>query len=225
MPIEIFSIFALIMSAVFHEVAHGLAAYKLGDDTAKNMGRLTFNPLKHLDPFGSVLLPVLLIISGFKFVIGWAKPVPYNPYNLRDNKFGDLKVALAGPGANFLLALFFGLLARFLPISQSIKISLVINNNDFLLSQMHGSLIISVFVLSFIICYINLFLMIFNLIPIPPLDGSKVLINLLPYGWREKYYKLEQYGMFIIIFLLMFGFFSIVSPIVSIMFYLITGIA
>lgn len=227
MLIEIFFIAALVMSAVFHEYAHGYAAYMLGDDTAKYSGRLTLNPIKHLDPVGSVILPILLIMTKAGFVIGWAKPVPYNPYNLRDQKYGNLKVALAGPGTNFLLALFFGLLARFLPLAVDFKQALVIGffqGNENLLAEMHGSFLASLFVLSFIICFINLALMIFNLLPVPPLDGSKVLLDLLPLAWREKYYRLEPYGIFIILFLVMFNFFSFLWPVLIFLFSLITGV-
>jgi Zn-dependent protease len=229
MLIEIFSIAALVMSAVFHEYAHGYAAHMLGDDTAKYSGRLTLNPLKHLDLVGSVILPILLIMTKAGFVIGWAKPVPYNPYNLRDQKYGNLKVALAGPGTNFLIALIFGLTARFMPLALNLKQTLVVGflrgDDGFLLGQTQGSFLSSLFVVSIIICVINLALMIFNLIPVPPLDGSKVLMDLLPYGAREKFYRLEQYGIFIILFLLMFGFFSFVWPLIIYMFSLITGLS
>src|SRR5574343_1207888 len=103
----------LLFSVIIHELAHGYVAYSLGDPTAKYEGRLTMNPLKHLDPFGSVILPLLLILSQSSFIIGWAKPVPYNPYNLKNQKWGDAIVALAGPLSNICVALFFGLLIRF----------------------------------------------------------------------------------------------------------------
>lgn len=214
MIITLFLILVLIMSAIFHEYAHGYAAYRLGDDTAKNAGRLTLNPLAHLDPIGSVLLPLLLVLSRAGFIIGWAKPVPYNPYNLRDPKYGDLKVALAGPGTNLVLALFFGLVARFSPLDFITKKELILaflsQDNTSLLALLHGSFFSSIFILASIICFINLLLMLFNLIPIPPLDGSKVLLTILPYRWHQGYYRLEPYGMFIIIFLLWFGFFNLI---------------
>lgn len=226
MLVSIFIIAALIISAIFHEYAHGYAAYKLGDHTAKNAGRLTMNPLAHLDPVGSILIPLLLVLSKAGFVIGWAKPVPYNPYNLRDAKYGDLKVALAGPGTNLFLAVIFGLVARFMPIDLSFKKDLILaffsDNTDFLVGQIHGSFPSSLFILASIICFVNLLLMIFNLIPVPPLDGSKILLTFLPFRWHATYYRLEPYGMFIIIFLLWFGFINFILSVALIP--LFTGI-
>lgn len=178
---KIFLIIVLVMSAVFHEYMHGYAAFKLGDPTAKNAGRLTFNPIKHLDLFGSIIVPLMLIISGASFLFAWAKPVPYNPYNLRDRKYGDAKVAVAGPLANLALALIFGLIWRFMPF-------------------------ISITLSGFIamIIYINLILMVFNLIPIPPLDGSKILSAFLAPEAKHRYLSLERYGL---LFVLLFVFF------------------
>jgi len=207
-------IFALIISAVFHEYAHGLAAYKLGDPTAKDLGRLTLNPLAHLDIFGSVILPLLLVFSKSPIFIAWAKPVPFNPYNLRDQKYGELKVAISGPAINFILALFFGFLARFIlpmQLKQELAMNFLSRNYDLLLSQIQGSFINSIFVLSIIFCFINLLLMIFNLIPVPPLDGSKILSAFLNYNTREKFLRLEPYGIIIILALLMFGLLNFVS--------------
>ena len=112
----IFYVCVLIMSIVIHEVAHGYSAYLLGDDTARLSGRLTLNPLKHLDPFGSVILPLLLIFMNTGFVVGWARPVPYNPLNLKKGRFSEMIVAIAGITANILLAILFGLIIRFAPI-------------------------------------------------------------------------------------------------------------
>ena len=201
-------IFALIISAVFHEYAHGWAAYKLGDPTAKDLGRLTLNPLAHMDIFGSVILPLLLVFSKSPVFIAWAKPVPFNPYNLRDQKYGELKVAISGPMMNFILALFFGFLARFIvpiQLKQELAIKFLSGDYGLLLSQIQGSFINSIFVLSIIFCFINLLLMIFNLIPVPPLDGSKILSAFLSYNAREKFLRLEPYGIIIILVLLMFG--------------------
>jgi Zn-dependent protease len=229
MEIVIFSIAVLIMSAVMHEYMHGWVAYKLGDNTAKDMGRLTLNPVNHLDPIGSIILPLLLVLSKTGFIIGWAKPVPYNPYNLRDPKYGDLKVAIGGPGTNLAIAIIFGIVARLTPIAANIKQMLVIGflrgDYDYLLGQMHGSLINSIFILSGIICFINLLLMIFNLIPIPPLDGSKVLMTFLPFNWQIRMHRIEPYGFFIIIFLLMFGLFSLIWPVLLFLFTMIVGIS
>lgn len=227
MLITLFTIVALIFSAIIHEYAHGWAAYKLGDYTAKDAGRLTLNPIAHLDFFGSILLPLLLVLSKSGFIIGWAKPVPYNPYNLRDQKYGDLKVAIGGPGANFILAVLFGIVARLAVLPDSLKQDLIINffqgNNDFLLSQTQGSIMVSIFVMSFIVVFINLLLMIFNLIPIPPLDGSKVLMTFLPAGWQIKFRRIEPFGIFIILFLLMFGFFNLIWPVILFLFSLLVG--
>ena len=115
--ITIFSLVILLFSVIIHELAHGYIAYSLGDPTAKYAGRLTLNPIKHLDPFGSVILPLILFISGSPILFGWAKPVPVNPYNFKDQKWGSLKVAIAGPITNIALAVFFGLLIRFIPSS------------------------------------------------------------------------------------------------------------
>lgn len=217
------------MSVMLHEYAHGWVAYKLGDNTAKDAGRLTLNPIAHLDLFGSIILPLLLVLSKTGFILGWAKPVPYNPYNLRDAKYGDLKVAVAGPGTNFLLAIIFGVVARLTPLSAMLKQNLIMNyfggNHDFLLSQIQGSMMTSIYVLSVIIVFINLLLMIFNLIPIPPLDGSKVLMTFLSAEAKIKFHRVEPYGIFIILFLLMFGIFSLIWPVLIFLFSLIVGVA
>lgn len=160
----------LILSVVIHELAHGYSAYWLGDPTAKLAGRLSFNPIVHLDPLMSVIVPGLLIFSGAPFIIGAAKPVPYNPYNFRDQKYGEMKVAAAGPAANILIALVFALLVR---------------SADLLgLSDPFVTLATAVVAL-------NLFLALFNLMPIPPLDGSKILPMLLPLSLRVKYQQLR----------------------------------
>ncbi len=153
----------IVISAVVHECAHGATAYYLGDSTAKDAGRLTLNPLVHMDLFGTVILPVFLLLTSGIF-IGYAKPVPYNPSNLRDKKYGSLKVALAGPLSNLFIALVFGLFLRF--FSQFILTNSAI-------PQIFLSLIT-------IIVIINIALALFNMIPFPPLDGSKVLYDLFP---------------------------------------------
>jgi len=197
--IQLFQIIVLVFSAVIHEYMHGFVAHQLGDDTAKNAGRLTINPIPHLDWLGSIFLPLLMVISGSGFIIGWAKPVPYNPYNLRDRKWGEAKVALAGPLSNLAVALVFGLILRFAPF-----VSL---NFSGLLS---------------IVIYINLLLMIFNLLPIPPLDGSKVLAVFMSPSTKEKYFRLSGYGMVMVIFVVMLFSWVITMP-VGFLFNLITG--
>jgi len=198
--IQVFQIIVLILSAVVHEYMHGWAAYRLGDPTAKEAGRLTLNPLAHLEWFGSFLLPAVMVLSGSAFVFGWAKPVPYNPHNLRDRRYGEAKVALAGPLSNFILALAFGLVLRFMPVFSLTFTGLL------------G-----------IIVYINLILMIFNLIPIPPLDGSKILAIFLPAHYRERYLRLERTG-FILIILLLVLFGGFITPLVNWLFRMIVGI-
>ncbi|OGZ69895.1 MAG: hypothetical protein A3F47_01130 [Candidatus Staskawiczbacteria bacterium RIFCSPHIGHO2_12_FULL_38_11] len=203
--ITIFSLIVLLFSVIIHELSHGYVANSLGDPTAKYEGRLTLNPLKHLDPFGSVILPLLLFIAGSAVLIGWAKPVPVNPYNLKDQKWGSLKVSIAGPLSNMALAIFFGLLIRFIPYS--------------VFNAVPGFFLIFSFVVQ-----INIMLAIFNLIPIPPLDGSWILFNLLPPGFEKVKIFLQQYGIFILIFLIFFQGLQGISTLVEILFRLITGI-
>ncbi|HBB36588.1 MAG: hypothetical protein A2374_03195 [Candidatus Moranbacteria bacterium RIFOXYB1_FULL_44_23] len=179
----------LIMSAVVHEVSHGLAALWQGDPTAKYADRLTLNPLKHLDPFGSVLLPLLLVFTRSPFFIAWAKPVPYNPYNLRNQKYGPAIVGAAGPLSNIFIALIFGFFLKVLLITGNISA-------DF------SSLAFAVF---YYVILINLMLAFFNLIPFPPLDGSKLLFAFFPIREETKMY-LEQYGFFFLIpFIVLFS--------------------
>lgn len=203
-PIIIFSIAILIMSVVIHEVAHGYAALWLGDVTAKYAGRLTLNPIKHIDPFGSVILPVIMALLPGNFIFGWAKPVPYNPYNLRNQRWGELIVAIAGPASNILVAIFFGLLIRFSEIFQA------------------SSAFIEI---SYMVVMINLILAVFNMMPIPPLDGSKVLFSILPLelGQRVRAF-LETYGLFILIFFILFLWEYILLT-VLLLAYLLTGIS
>lgn len=186
------------MSVVIHEVSHGYAAEILGDPTARLQGRLTLNPLKHLDPVGSIIVPLLTSLSGFTF--GWAKPVPYNPYNLRNQKWGELAVAAAGPLANIFLALVFGLLIRFA-----------------------GATLSAAFVnIAAVIVVINLVLAIFNLIPVPPLDGSKILWAFLPERFRKIRESMERYS-FLLVIIVVFAIWQFLSPVIAQLFSLITG--
>ncbi len=189
------------MSAIGHEYMHGWMADRLGDSTAKDEGRLTLNPIPHIDLVGSIVMPLLLLFSNSSFIFGWAKPVPFNPYNLRDKKYGTAKVAFAGPLGNLMIAIFFGLILRFVSFPES---SLMIK------------------ALIEIIIYINILLMVFNLVPIPPLDGSKVIMPFLPYSWQLKIANLERYGM-IIVFLFVILAFQFLIPIVNLLFKLIVG--
>ncbi len=199
----IFAIAVLILSVMLHEISHGYAAYILGDPTAKYAGRLTLNPLKHLDIFGSVILPVFTYLTG-GFILGWAKPVPFNPYNLKNQKWGPAIVGIAGPLANFLIVAIFGMLIRF-------------SGN---LTFLPGS----IFRLSATITLLNIMLAVFNLIPIPPLDGSKLLFAVLPFRWQKIQFTLEKYSF---VFLLIFIFFlwQFLLPIVIFLFKLITGLS
>lgn len=228
MSITILLIVILIMSAILHEYAHGWMANRLGDKTAETAGRLTLNPIAHIDIMGSIVLPLLMALSKVGFILGWAKPVPYNPYNLRDSQYGELKVAIAGPAANFILAVFFGFLARLFPISLGLKQGIVFaffqGNYGALLDAMHGSLATSIFVIAIMVCFMNLLLMVFNLIPLPPLDGSKVLMAFLPPNGKIAMQRIEPYGTIIILFLLISGFFSFIWPVIIFLFSLIAGL-
>ena len=207
----IFYVIILIMSVVIHEFAHGYVAYRLGDNTARDSGRLTLNPLKHLDPFGSVILPLLLILMKAGFVIGWARPVPYNPNNLRNGRRGEMLVSVAGILANLAVAILFGLLMRYATL-----FGIPAFNHDPLLMHPFYN-ITSIIVLT------NLVLALFNIIPIPPLDGSKILFSLLPPQLRHIQNFLERWGMFILLIFIFFVW-SQISPIIYIAFSFITGI-
>ncbi len=198
--IAIFQVVVLIFSAIIHEYMHGWMADRLGDTTAKDLGRLTLNPIVHIDPIGSIFLPAMLLLSGSSFLFGWAKPVPYNPYNLRDQKYGGAKVAVAGPLANLIVAIVFGLILRFVPFATP-----------------------EMFYFIQIIVYINILLMVFNLVPIPPLDGSKVILPFLPTALQEKFMMLENYGMFLVFAFVWLGF-DLIVPVISFFFQILTGI-
>jgi len=192
--IVIFSLIVLLFSVIIHELAHGYVAYSLGDPTAKYAGRLTLNPLKHLDPFGSVILPLLLLLAtrGMGPIFGWAKPVPINPYNLKDTKWGTLKVSIAGPATNFAIAIFFGFLIRLLNIPQ--QVLFISPQQIAFFTELLG-----------IITFYNFLWALFNLVPIPPLDGSWILFRFLPEKFSVVKIFLQQYGLFILIFFIFFG--------------------
>ena len=202
----VFYIVVLIMSIVIHEVSHGFMAEYFGDKTARFAGRLTLNPLKHLDIFGSIILPVVLYLStkatGHPFVFGWAKPVPYNPENLSNKRWGTFWVALAGVLANFSIAIIFGLIIRF-----TYGMALPAN----------------FYVITSIIVLINLALGIFNLVPIPPLDGSKILFSLLPERASHFIYNYERYSLIILLIFIVY-FSDFLAPIMGFLFHLLTGL-
>ncbi len=204
------SLIVLILSVIAHEVSHGYAADALGDPTARLSGRLTLNPIPHIDPMGSVLIPALLVFSGSSLLFGWAKPVPYNPYNLKGWRWGETCVALAGSATNILLAIIFGLIVRFgeadLP-AASISLAATI-------------------------AFVNLFLGLFNLIPFPPLDGFTALRSALPWHLSSVLHRFEHQVrttgiLSLILFLFMFSL-ILSGPFISLVvwiFRLITGAA
>jgi Zn-dependent protease len=175
----------LIIAMTIHEFSHGFIAYRLGDSTAKYSGRLTLNPLAHIDPFGTIILPLFLFLST-GFAIGWAKPVPINYWALRNPKRDIIWVGLSGPLANIILAFLLGMLWRIIPLAQ-------------LPALVFQKLI-----------YINLLLGVFNLIPIPPLDGSRIAMGLLPADLAARYSRIEPYGFIIVAALTWLGLFDIV---------------
>ncbi len=197
--LTIISIAILIMSVIIHEISHGYMADRLGDPTARLQGRLTLNPLKHLDPIGSIIMPLITSLAGFTF--GWAKPVPYNPYNLHDRRRGEFLIAAAGPLSNILIAAVFGTVIRLLfsgTITPFIEISMYV-------------------------VLINLVLATFNLIPIPPLDGSKLLFAFLPNQYGRLRMALEMYAP-ILIFVVIFFLWKVMSPIIWPVFKVFTGL-
>jgi len=204
MTVLIFQLIILLFSVILHEISHGYISYLLGDDTAKQSGRLTLNPLAHLDVWGSFLFPLFLyFISGGTFVFGWAKPVPFNPLKLKKPKRDIGLVGLSGPLTNFAIALFFAGIIQFIKI---FNLTLLIPLGNFLT----------------IIIYINILLAVFNLIPIPPLDGSRVVYSILPIKWEKYYWTLERYGFMLVMIFIFFGF-RLIIPIIDFLFSLLAG--
>jgi Zn-dependent protease len=187
----ILNLLALTIAVVFHEVAHGYIAYRCGDPTAKYAGRLTLNPIAHIDVIGSIIIPGLLILAGSPFLIGWAKPVPINPIFFQNHYRDMMWVAIAGPLTNFSIATLCSILLK----TPSIG---------------HFSPILTYFLISSI--YINIVLGVFNLFPIPPLDGSRILAFFSPQSLRNLLDKLEPYGFLIIFLLLSLGVFGKLLP-------------
>lgn len=201
----IFSLVVLLFSVIIHEISHGYAALILGDRTAEYEGRLTLNPIPHIDLVGTIVLPAISLMLPGSLLFGWAKPVPYNPYNLRNQRWGEAIVAFAGPASNILLALIFGLFLRFFVIPQ-------------------GMLNGGVGTLCAIIVLVNCTLAIFNLIPVPPLDGSKIVTALLPSGWMKVRNAIEQFGFVGVIVFLIF-LWQFFEPLIPWLFGLITGLS
>lgn len=181
-----------ILAVVVHEVSHGYVAHKLGDNTAKFMGRLTLNPVVHVDLFGTIILPAILIIAHSPILFGWAKPVPVNFFNLRNPKRDSAYVALAGPASNILMAIGFAIIYHifvFIPIPYI--------QQPVLLTCVYG-------------VQLNLIFAFFNLIPILPLDGGRILAAFLPNRWAYSFSKIEPYGMYIVIALIFLGAFNLI---------------
>jgi Zn-dependent protease len=185
--LAVIRLMALAIAVVFHEVAHGYVAWRLGDPTARQAQRLTLNPFAHVDLVGSVILPMVLIFTGSPVLLGWAKPVPFNPGFFRNPRKGIMLVAFAGPATNLLLALASGLLFRLVLVLGS-----------------GGAAIILLMGLAYL-CITNVVLGVFNLIPIPPLDGSKIVMGLLPESLARAYAGVERFGFLLIFGLLYLG--------------------
>lgn len=198
----LFMIAVLAASVIIHEVSHGYTAEMLGDPTARLAGRLTLNPLPHIDIVGSLIVPLFLVLTHSPLLFGWAKPVPINFYNLKNQTWGPALVGASGALANLFLAIFFGLLLRFLPET--------------------GIFSPAFFALIKMIVLLNILLAVFNMIPVPPLDGSKVLFALLPYRLRFLEEFLERYWIVFLALVLLLGG-SIVVPAVNVLFRFITG--
>ena len=191
----VLSLAIFLFAIIIHEIAHGWVAYKLGDPTAKYAGRLTLNPMAHIDPFGMILLPLILTMMGSPVILGWAKPVPVNFWNLKNPRRDMIWVGLAGPLANIILAF---ALSLFLKININLP-----------------ALIFNILIAGI---YVNLVLAVFNLIPIPPLDGSRVVVGLLPRELAVRYIRLERFGIPLIFLLMFMGLFNyLIRPIVQIL--------
>lgn len=202
-PLSIFYFLILIFSIIVHEVAHGLAAEQEGDPTARLQGRITLNPLKHIDWFGSIILPVILLFTHAGFVVGWAKPVPYNTENLRRGNKSVAKVAIAGIAVNLSLAIFFGIVIRILVAT--------------------GNLIQPVIELASIIVIINIVLALFNAIPLAPLDGFRFLSAVLPRRAEQHMETVEKWSLPLLFLFIVFGW-KIIAPAAFSFYTLLTGI-
>ncbi len=199
MLITTLSIVILIFSVIIHEVSHGYVADMLGDPTPRLQGRLTLNPLRHIDPLGSIIVPLMTSLLA-NFTFGWAKPVIYNPYNLKNKRQGECLIALAGPLSNLIIAFVFGTIIRFV----------------------FAGLMTPFIEISMYIVIINIILAIFNLIPLPPLDGSKILFSLLPQQYGRLRMIFESYSL-VFMLIVVFFLWQVVSPIIPFIFSIFTG--
>lgn len=182
MEIKIAQLLALMLALTLHEFAHGLVSFRLGDTTARDQGRLTLNPLAHIDPFATLALPLFLILVGSPVVFAAAKPVPFNPWAVRGGRWGAALVALAGPATNLLLAIFFGLWLRVMPYNSTAALFL-------------GAMVI-----------VNVGLFVFNMIPFPPLDGSRLLYAVAPESVRDVMDRIEQSGFIVLLAVMLLGY-------------------
>ncbi len=197
---SVFYLLALLFSVVIHEVAHGSVANTLGDPTAKYSGRLTLNPVAHLDPIGSIVVPLMLLFftQGQGPIIGWAKPVPVNAANLRNPRWDSAKVAVAGVAMNFSLAVIFGMILRFVPLPP--QLAFFFN----------------------LIVIVNLLLGVFNMVPVPPLDGSRLLMAVISDRFWKIKLLMESYGLIILVLFVFFGF-PFIGPMMTLLYKLIVG--
>lgn len=203
-PLSIFYFLVLMISIIVHEVSHGIAAEREGDSTARMLGRITLNPLKHIEWFGSVILPLVLILSNAGFVVGWAKPVPYNPENLRRGRKSVAIVSIAGIVVNLTIALIFGLMIR-------VAASFGVGNS-------------SIFEIASIVVLVNIVLALFNAIPLAPLDGFRFLSSVLPWKWERYMKSLERFSLPLLIVFILFGW-KFVAPLAFGLFTIFTGIS
>lgn len=203
-PLSIFYFLILILSIIVHEVAHGLMAEREGDPTARMLGRITLNPLKHIDWFGSVILPLVLILSGAGFVVGWAKPVPYNPDNVKRGRKSVALVSIAGIVVNLLIAAVFGLAIR--------------------AATLFGITALPFFDIASIVVLVNIVLAMFNAIPLAPLDGFRFLQSVLPWKYAQKMDTLERFSFPLLIVFILFGW-QFVAPVTYTLFTFFTGIS
>ena len=196
----------ILIAITFHEVSHGFVAYKLGDPTAKMLGRLTLNPIVHIDIFGTILLPLLLVVMHSPLVFGYAKPVPINPMNFKNPRKGMAISAAAGPATNIILALISGILVKFIILPLTAVTSINVQETIFKPLLM---------ILSYSVL-INIILASFNMIPIPPLDGGRVLVGMLPSSQAHSFSKIEPFGFIVVLALLYTGVANyIIMPLIS----------